>query len=181
VKEPLPAWFHEDNRFRTRRRMLWAHAPIVALAERSLGGRGGNVLDVGCGNGALLARIVSRCPGTVPYGVDVRAVPVSHARRLLPRYRRNLLVGDAFLARDRARFDRPYALVLLSPRRLHDAGPEAAGRLLDWLRPRCARLLVYAYGTGLRRRGGLAGFAAPFGVRLRGAARRPRAAIASRF
>src|SRR5262249_55218267 len=79
-----PAWYQEDNKFRTRRRMDHAHRPIVALACRTLRGRGGDVIDLGCGNGALLAKIHALEPAATPFGVERDPLRVAHARVLLP-------------------------------------------------------------------------------------------------
>jgi hypothetical protein len=177
-----PAWYHEDNRFPTRRRMDQVHRPIVALALRELAGRGGDVLDLGCGNGALLRRLARGDARAVPFGVDVEAGSVAHAKELLPRFAANFVRADLFGDAARRALDRRFRLVLLAPRRLLEAGPERSAALLAWLRPRCERLLVYAYGTARTEFGDFHGLARAVGVELeRGTRRRASAGLVARF
>jgi len=175
-----PAWYHEDNVFRTRQRMDHAHRPIVALACRTLRERGGDVIDLGCGNGALLAKVHALEPGATPFGVERDPVRVAHARALLPRFADHFFAADLgahpWLARERR-----FALAILSPRRLQEAEADAAERLRAWLRARCDRLLVYAYGRGRTEFGDLAGFARAVGIELEGGRGDARAALARRW
>ena len=161
-----PDWYHEDNLFPSRERMDQVHAPIAAEAVAALAGRGGNVLDLGCGNGALLGKIHRAAEGVVPFGVDVVDERVAHARGLLPRFAGNFVTADLFEPSAWWPGDRRFALVVLSPRRLEEAGLERSARLKEWLRPRCDQLLIYAYGKGLTQFGDLAGFAGEVGIRL---------------
>ena len=52
---PKPDWYASDNGFSSEDAMDAAHAPVVGAAVTALAGTGGDVLDLGCGNGALLA------------------------------------------------------------------------------------------------------------------------------
>ena len=180
TERACPAWYHEDNVFRTRRRMDRAHRPIVALACRTLRGRGGDVIDLGCGNGALLAKIRALEPAATPFGVERDPLRVAHARVLLPDF------ADHFFAADLGWHpllgsERRFALAILSPRRLQEAESAAAERLRAWLHARCDRLLVYAYGSGRTEFGDLAGFARAVGIELEGGEGRARAALARRW
>ena len=174
-----PAWYHEDNVFRTRQRMDRAHRPIVALACRTLRGRGGDVIDLGCGNGALLAKIHALEPAATPFGVERDPLRVAHARALLPAFADHLFAADLF-SHPWLASERRFGLAILSPRRLEEAEPAAAERLLGWLRARCDRLLVYAYGRGRTEFGDLAGFARAVGIELEGGEGDARAALARR-
>lgn len=181
LAEPFPHWYHEDNRFASRERMEFVHAPIVAAAVDALAGAGGNVLDLGCGNAALLRRIHQAAPGIVPFGVERVADSVAHARALLPGFASNLLEGDLFEAETLWDPELRFSLALLSPRRLLEVRPEQASRLREWLRLRCDALLVYAYGTGLTEFGDLAGFAHQAGIRLANPRSGDRACLAAAF
>jgi hypothetical protein len=173
------AWYHDDNQFSSRKRMDRAHAPIVDLAVSALGPAGGTVLDLGCGNGALLAKVCGRCPAAVPVGVERDPARAEHARRILRRFSGGVVTGDVF-ALPSALSERRYALVLLSISRLRD-DPSAAPRLLDWVRARGERLLVFAYGPWIERAGSLAALAAPFGIETGPTPPSARAAVARRF
>jgi SAM-dependent methyltransferase len=175
-----PAWYHEDNVFRTRRRMDHAHRPIVALACRTLRGRGGDVIDLGCGNGALVAKIHALEPRVTPFGVERDPLRVAHARALLPEFADHFFAADLG-AHPLLESERRFALAILSPRRLQEAGPAASERLRTWLRARCERLLVYAYGSGRTEFGDLAGFARSVGLELEGGEGTARAALARRW
>src|SRR5262249_60998040 len=63
---PPPDWYATDNGFGSVAAMDAAHEPIVAAAARVLGGAGGDVLDLGCGNGALLKKILAALPAPIP-------------------------------------------------------------------------------------------------------------------
>jgi hypothetical protein len=175
-----PAWYHEDNVFKTVRRMDWAHRPIVALACRTLRGSGGNAIDLGCGNGALIAKIHALEPRITPFGIERDPARVAHARALLPAFAANFFAADLGahpLLADARRF----ALAILSPRRLHTLEAAEAERLRGWLRARCERLLVYAYGSGRTQFGNLGGFAREVGIELDANAADRRAALALRW
>jgi hypothetical protein len=146
--------------------MDWAHRPIVEAATKALAGAGGPVLDLGCGNGALLRKIREANPGVVPHGVDLVETSVLHARRLLPEFADRFTVGDLFERPDLWGGRLRYALVVLAPKRLLEGGAEKTARLRALMRPRGEPLLVYAYGTSLTRFGDLAGLARATGLRL---------------
>jgi hypothetical protein len=176
-----PAWYHEDNVFPSRARMDWAHRPIVVRAARVLDGRGGDVLDLGCGNGALLRKIHAVSPRTVPFGIEREPDRVAHARLLLPGFAGNVVAGDLFDAPALWSARERFALALRSPRRLLEAGPQRSRPLLDWIRARCDRLLVYAYGKGRTEHGDLAGFARAAGIEIDATGARARAGLARRW
>ncbi len=71
---------------------------IAASVEETLNRvrllRGERVLDVGCGTGVLLERILDRCPDSRVSGVDLSPAMVAQARRRLPQ-RVTLEVADA--------------------------------------------------------------------------------------
>jgi SAM-dependent methyltransferase len=141
-----PEWYHRDNEFVSARRMRKAHDPIVRLAARTLR-RGGAVLDLGCGNGALLEEIRARRPATVPFGIDRLPERLAHAREVHPDFAANFVGGEiADLVGGRVRLpaDR-FALAIVSIRRFSDAGAGKEG-LLGWLRGHADEALVYRYG-----------------------------------
>jgi SAM-dependent methyltransferase len=161
-----PQWYAADNRFRSRFRMDRAHVPIVAAASETLTARGGNVLDLGCGNGALVRKIHDANPRTVPFGIDVTELSIAHAHLLLPAFAEHFVVGDMFENDAPWADDRRYALVLLAPARLLETTPARAAALRERLQGRSDALVVYAYGESLTRHGDLTGLCRAAGLRL---------------
>ncbi len=159
-----PAWYASDNGFNTRAAMDEAHRPIVDLARATVG-TAGALLDLGCGNGALLKKICDQRPGIVPFGMDVEAAKLDHARELQPDFAANFVLGSMFDAMP-IDADTRFSLILLMPGRLLEVDEAAAARLREWLRGHFDRLLVYAYGEWLTRHDGLAGLAARAGLEL---------------
>jgi SAM-dependent methyltransferase len=141
---PRPEWRHRDNGFFSRHGMDVLHRPIVNVASKAVAGLAGNVLDLGCGNGALLEKICRDRDRLTPYGIDLNDEALNHARELLPWSAQNFVRGDFF---DLAAWPDPlrYCLAILMVGRLFEVPVESAGRLLTAVRARCDRVLVYAY------------------------------------
>lgn len=160
------AWYATDNGFSSVAAMDDAQRPIVAAAVAALGGAGGPVVDLGCGNGALLEKIVGTDPGVVPSGIDADPQHIEHARALHRANAERFVVGDLFDDRARLPEDHRFELALVMPGRLLETDPARADELRGWLRERVDRVLVYAYGDWLARPGGLRGLAADAGFQL---------------
>jgi hypothetical protein len=155
-QEPdAPDWYATDNGFRTLAAQEAAHAPVVRRALSLLEGRAGNVLDLGCGNGALLKKICNAREGIIPYGVELAPDRVEHARLLQPAFATHLAAGDLFETDALWPEGRRYALAILMPGRLVEAAPERAAWLRERLARHCDGLLLYAYGDWLTRYGSL--------------------------
>lgn len=155
-----------DNGFATTVEMDAAHEPIVALARATLAGAAGLVLDLGCGDGTLLEKIVATNPRLRPAGIDLDPGRIGRARARHSRFADQFWSGD-LLTDERLWADgRRYALALLMPGRLLETTEDRAGRLRDRLRAGCERILVYAYGDWLARHGDLAALTAEVGLRL---------------
>jgi hypothetical protein len=161
-----PDWYATDNGFPSVLMMERAHAPIVALAAATLGAAGGAVLDLGCGNGALLARLRGAWPTIDPYGVDSQPDRIARVQEVLPGFASHFWVEDLFDGSAPWREDRRYVLALLMPGRLLETDAPRAARLRERLRTHCERVLVYAYGDWLSRYGGLDRLAAAAGLRM---------------
>jgi Methyltransferase domain len=143
-KPARPDWYHRDNGFSSRHGMDRAHELLAATAHSAIDGRAGTVLDLGCGNGVLLSKIVAGREGLVPYGIDRDETSIAHARELQPQFAGNFVRCDLF---DAAVWnnDHHYALALLMIGRLHEVERPKADRLLDTVRSRCDALLLYVY------------------------------------
>ena len=159
-----PSWYASDNGFNSAMAMDEAHRPIVELAHASIGETGA-VLDLGCGNGALLKKICEPRPNLIPFGLDLEEAKLEHARSLQPSFAANFVAGSMFdgIPLDG---DTVYSLVLLMPGRLLEVDEASAAQLRALLRGHFQHLLVYAYGEWLTRHGGLEGLAAKAGLAL---------------
>jgi hypothetical protein len=161
-----PAWYYEDNGFSSEFAMRDAHRPILELAA-SVIEPGAAVLDLGCGNGALVAAI-ARTRGAVPYGIDLDPNKIEHARALHAAHAAHFAVADLF-GLDALAPDRRYDVALLMPGRVAEVGPERAAALVAKLRTRVDRLILYAYGDWLVPFADLAGLAERAGFDVAGA------------
>jgi 2-polyprenyl-3-methyl-5-hydroxy-6-metoxy-1,4-benzoquinol methylase len=165
---PRPEWYATDNGFASVGALHDAHRPIVEAGVAALGQRGGNVLDLGCGNGALLERLGAAASGVVPFGIDVDPQRIEHARQLHPGHEANFVDGDMF-DNDQLWFEeRRYALALLMPGRLLETDELHATALRERIRRSCDRVLVYAYGDWLTRAGDLTNLAREAGLTVAG-------------
>ena len=159
-----PEWYASDNGFSARAAMDEAHRPIVDMALTSIG-ETGTVIDLGCGNGALLKKICEARSGLIPFGMDVDEAKLEHARLLQPAFSANFIAGNMF-ERIPIDGDTVYSLVILMPGRLVEVDPAVARQLRGWLRGHFTRLLVYGYGEWLTRYDGLSGLAERAGLTL---------------
>jgi hypothetical protein len=166
IVEAPPAADAAENGFASCRAMDQAHEPIVRSASQILAGRGGNVLDLGCGNGVLLKKIEYVAGELVPFGVDPVAGRIASARRLWPGFAQNFIVGNMFDEDTIWEGDRRFALALLMPGRFLETTPARGERLKRLLKERCDRILVYAYGDWLTRFQDLTGLARQAGWSL---------------
>ncbi len=154
-----------DDGFATVAARATAHRPIVALVARVLGDRGGRVLDLGCGSGALLEAITYAAPGVVPYGIEIDGGRAARARVRLSATGGSVFEGDLF-ALDGPWAGPRWAVALVMPGRQLEAPAEAAARLRERLAARCDRVIAYAYGDWLTGFGGLDALAVAAGLAL---------------
>lgn len=147
------------NGFADPESMRVAHAPIVRFCENIGAGRSGIVLDMGCGDGALLEAICAQLPGTTPAGVDRLPEVIALAKARFSGREASFACGE--LEAPEGWWPGSVAMALLMPGRLLEPGDWRALRA----RMRSVRaLVVYAYGDwlapdglqGLCQRAGLA-------------------------
>jgi hypothetical protein len=119
---------------------------VIALARSALTGVSGNVLDLGCGNAALLAQICDGRIDLVPYGVDANKLVLDHARLRLPQFSANFLQSNIFETEIWSE-PRRYALALFMIGRFSEVGSVRSRILRDQLRSQCDRILFYSYSA----------------------------------
>jgi len=123
-----------------------AHEPVLKAANVVLAQNPGMVLDLGCGNGALLKKLLDANPSIIPFGIDIEASRIAHAHGLLPTFTDNLVAGDLFDTESVWVEGRRYGMALLMPGRLLEVTPDKAARLRSRLQAQCDRILIYTYG-----------------------------------
>jgi hypothetical protein len=132
-----------QNGFASPHAMNVAHAPLVTAAAGLLDHHGGAVLDLGCGNGALLKKINALRPNAIPYGIDRNKAAIAVARSAMPEFAANFWVGDIW--QEAALWTRRFRLVLLSLRRFEEIDDATAAALIEKLGRQAEQVLVYAY------------------------------------
>jgi uncharacterized protein len=140
----FPGWYYTDNGFSSLVGMSLNQAPIVRTAERALSSKRGNILDLGCGNGALLQKICLRNRALKPFGIDENAARIEHAHSLMPAFAAEFVVGSLLEAIDIFPNSR-YLLALLMLDRVLLAPLSQVDRFLNRLADSAEKLLVYVY------------------------------------
>jgi Methionine biosynthesis protein MetW len=162
-----PDKYAVNNGFSSRLVMDKAHQSIIEQAIAVLPNTSSTVIDLGCGNGALLKKIYEKNPThIIPYGIEQEASRLENISLLLPQFVGNFWVGDIFASEELWAQNRRYSLALLMPGRLLEVSPETAANLKKRLQQQCDRILIYAYGDWLTRYGSLAGLAKEAGLEL---------------
>lgn len=153
-EQRLPTWYYEDNGFMSPDSMDRAHSPLLELTEAIPVDELNRVIDFGCGNGALLKKMISSRPACVPYGLDVSALRIEHARLLHPRFRENFEVCSMFHPSGRW-LQSEFELALLMVGRLLEVTSRERDEFIDRLQRRCKRVLLYFYGGWIEADAGL--------------------------
>jgi SAM-dependent methyltransferase len=139
-----PPWYAEGNGFSNAAAMRAAHEPLIDLVLAALTDRAGAVLDLGCGNGALLARLYEAERTFVPHGVEIEAERLERVAALLPEFRSNFVCGDLF-SDERPWTGRRYAAAILAPLRLMEASPDRGAWLKARLKEATDLVVLHAY------------------------------------
>jgi hypothetical protein len=157
-----------QNGFFSVEGMQMTHRPIVEYVRSLLDKReGSTVLDLGCGNGALLCAICEHCAGLKAVGVEIDAECAQSAQRYLGEVGGAIIPGDMF--ENPTIWEGPvrYDVVLVMICRLLEVSDERARRLVGHIFDGAMHLVVYAYEDELiRHRGTLSELASRRGLRL---------------
>jgi SAM-dependent methyltransferase len=166
-------WLYEDNGFSSMTAMDVCHQPILECVAWLIGRANDEVipgplrvLDLGCGNGVLAARIAWMCRDVEPAGVDIDLAKIARARQLFPSIATAFRVGNLY---DLPHLGSPGTtnhVIILMLGRLSEIGPACARALLDHLCQRTRHLLVYAYRDYLRHTMSFAAMAHQLGLEL---------------
>jgi hypothetical protein len=141
-----PDWYHLENGFSSRAAMDDAHQQILEIAVERLHASGSAVLDLGCGNGALLQKLCARMSTCVPFGVERVAERLQRVSFLLPIHAGNFVRGDFFSDETLSSLaSRRYALAILMLGRLQEETADRVSALKAFLRRQCDDVLVYLY------------------------------------
>jgi hypothetical protein len=155
-----------QNGFFTVEGMKVAHRPIVQYVLDLLDTReSATVLDLGCGNGALLRAICGLRDGVIPVGVEIDAESAQGAQRYLRGLGGTVILGD--MLEHPKIWKRQYDVTLLMICRLLEVSDERASWLLGHIFNRARHLVVYAYDDEfIRHQGTLGDLARRSGLRL---------------
>lgn len=156
MSECYPEWYARDNAFRSLEWMERLHGPIIELTQRFLDRPGGSIIDLGCGNAALLKRITKAAPGSIPFGIDYETDSIAHAKILLPEYAANFYCANLLGgAEDLWATGRTFTVAILMPGHLL-IGPQAKiERLKKRLTEQCRHVIAYCYQDWILRFGSL--------------------------
>ena len=138
-----------DNGFSSAQEMAAIPGTMIDVAVRLLHENTGNILDLGCGNGLLVAAIASRLPGVTPIGVECVRDRANRGRATLERTGGRLYVGDMFSQEQPWFGQQPYLLTILMIGRLLEVGVQLRQALIRDLKRHTNLLLLYTYGDPL--------------------------------
>jgi hypothetical protein len=162
VRAAQADWRFSDNGFNSQNDMDRFHGPLVKAAREVVTRAPGNVIDLGCGNGALVSKV---CKGTecAPFGIDLAPTAIRHAAVLLPNHAVNFVVGNIFDSQLWAH--RRYRLSILMAGRLLEIPVKQARGTVQLLMSLCYHLLLYVYPGGSST--SLPGVARQIGINLK--------------
>lgn len=159
-------WCHMDNGFSSLEAMEAAHQPIIKLALSIIGENPAKIVDLGCGNGALLKKLTRINGNIIPYGIDCNSARIQHARKLHPEFVDNFIIGDMFECDSAWSEKHRFSIAILMVGRLLEVNGCRHRMLRKFLTERVNYILVYAYGDWLNGVEGLKGLAKKGGLVL---------------
>lgn len=148
-------WYYKDNGFSSKEEMDKAHKPVVDYTLNILENKEGKIVDLGCGNGALMRKIYLLNHNIVPYGIDIDPERIAHASVLLPEFSLNFFAGDVFEDEHLWQKDNKYALAIVMPGRFLETNESTALKLRRRLKKHCNKIVLYAYNDWLEKYGKL--------------------------
>jgi hypothetical protein len=142
-----------ENGFSNKDAMDAAHAPLLSLLRSHFRNSipQGYALDLGCGTGALLAKIRASFPELIPIGIEINVERAGAARRKLRVLGGEAFVGNMFSSQEIWLPDRMYHLSIISVTRFLEVEPRRSSHLRKLLLEHSTNLAVYIYGDGASR------------------------------
>jgi hypothetical protein len=137
-----------DNGFANITSMDTAHSVIFNAVEMS-GVRSGRILDLGAGDGRLLARITELWPGLQPFAVEADVGRLTRGKLRHPWISFSLERVEDCTENEIRPNDEPWDLVLLMPGRLDEIPKEKAEEVVRVLRRTARHLIIYSYAGSL--------------------------------
>jgi SAM-dependent methyltransferase len=167
MSDICPAWYASDNSFLSREIMDAFHSPIIELAQQLMYQPDRTVLDLGCGNGALLQHIHKAVPQSVVFGIDCDPERIAHAHILMPEFtshirRGNLLSDPEYLWSA----NRQFTVAILMPGHLLSAPAAKVERLKNRLITQCRHTITYCYQDWILRHNSLKKLATAVGLNV---------------
>jgi hypothetical protein len=132
---------YADNGFMSEETMDRAH-DVIKKAAAFAPFSHAKILDLGCGNGRLLEKLVELVPWAIPCGVENNGVRFERASERLKD--RGAHLFNCSITDDHY-WDGPYGLVLLSVARLKELGREGCQPLLARIAQNSEYLIHYSY------------------------------------
>jgi hypothetical protein len=143
------------NGFSSLAAMEAGHTPILSLLEEQFRDRdfnaGGYALDLGCGNGALLAKVHAIFPKLVPIGLEIDLDRVRSAQKKLRMLGGEAFAGNMFSSNDVWPSGRKYFLAIVCVTRFIETDSERTAELRRKILDASENILLYVYNDGLLR------------------------------
>ena len=162
-------WFAGDNGFKSLDSMNSAHQRIVdaLIKEVSDSVAPTSILDLGCGNGALLMSLRHAATHMVPFGIDSEETRIQHAKLIHAEHANNFLKEDMF-ARETIGPQSHYDYVLLMPGRLVEVDEVKRRYFQSKMEESGAKIFAYAYDEWVQKSGSFANLCMQAGLNVVG-------------
>lgn len=144
-------WYASDNGFNSHVRMHEEHEKIVSALQNLTELKADSmfsIIDLGCGNGALLKKIKRTFPGASVYGIDNEGKRLGHASLLHPKCEDRFKEMNMFNLSE-SDFAEHFDFALLMPGRLREVAKSKAEAFLTFLKSKVSMIVVYAYADTL--------------------------------
>ena len=151
-------WYYKDNAFGSLEVMNAYQKPILSVMRRNLA-KYNNVVDLGCGNGALLYKLNRLQNKIIPFGCDLKEDAIEHSKIIHPKYVNNFQSMDiatysSFLNNITSHMSETiFDLCLLTPARISEYDQEGkfseAEEIRSFIKNKTKYVLMYCYGDNL--------------------------------
>lgn len=149
ISVPNQSWFPLDNGFQTIGAMEAAHRLIVLQVVDAVAvlptSETPNIIDLGCGNGALLKKTHDHLPNCGLFGIELSQERVRHSKLVLTGLAATVRVGNFFTEEQIWRRNGPYSVVLLMLGRLREVDVDTAQQFLSTVAKKTKGIVCYLY------------------------------------